>query len=119
MWSGFESRFEAILERMAYHSELVNNEAISADISGAVRRHQEEKEKWAQQERDALAAKLRTVLSWLQTSDYLPADTLRHHLQECLPDICNWFVQHDKTQLWLGDGPKNALIWLHGKPGAG
>ncbi|OAL43118.1 hypothetical protein IQ07DRAFT_650395 [Pyrenochaeta sp. DS3sAY3a] len=119
MWSGFESRFDSILERMAYHSELINNEAIAADISSAVRHHQEEKEKWAQQERDALAAKLRTVLSWLQTSDYLPADTLRHHLQDCSPDSCNWFVQHDKTQLWLSDSSKNPLVWLHGKPGAG
>jgi len=119
MWAGFESRFHGILRSLAYHSELVDKEAIAVDISDAVRRHKEESEKWEQQEREWDASKIRTVLSWLGTSDRLPADILARHMRDYLPRSCDWFNQHNKTQLWLGDGAGNALLWLYGKPGAG
>jgi hypothetical protein len=101
MWANFESRFDSILRSLADHSELVDKEAAAANISDAVTRHKQDSQKWEQQEREWETLKIRTTLSWLGTSDDLPA------------------VNHDKTQLWLGDGAENALLWLYGKPGAG
>jgi hypothetical protein len=119
MWAGFESRFSRILQNLAYHSELLDKEAVAADISNAIRRHKEDSAKWEQQEREWEALKLQTVLSWLGTSEDIPADTLDRYLRDCLPGSCDWFVQHNKTQSWLEDSSKNALLWLYGKPGAG
>ncbi|KAH7085093.1 hypothetical protein BKA63DRAFT_10537 [Paraphoma chrysanthemicola] len=119
MWAGFESRFNSILRSLAYHSELADKEAVAADISEAVRRSKDDDEKWKQQEREWQAAKVRTVLAWLDTNDTPPADILDRHLRDCLPKSCDWFVQQKGTQLWLGDSVKNSLLWLCGKPGAG
>ncbi len=119
MWAGFESRFSTILSRLAYHNELLDKEALAADISNAVKHNKEEAENWEQQEREWEALKVRTVLSWLETSGPLPEDTLERHSQYCLPSSCDWFIQHEQTQSWLKDGTGNALLWLYGKPGAG
>ncbi|CAN9080448.1 unnamed protein product [Alternaria alternata] len=114
MWAGFESRFNGLLKNLTYHSELVDKEASAADIAEAFRRSKINDEKWEQQEREWNS----TVLGWLETSDTMPADILEHHLQDCLPNSCDWFVQHEETQLWLEDATKNPLLWLCGKPGA-
>ncbi|CAN9085629.1 unnamed protein product [Alternaria alternata] len=119
MWAGFESRFNGLLKNLTYHSELVDKEASAADIAEAFRRSKINDEKWEQQEREWNSAKVQTVLGWLETSDTMPADILEHHLQDCLPNSCDWFVQHEETQLWLEDATKNPLLWLCGKPGAG
>ena len=66
-----------------------------------------------------IQAKVHKVLGWLETNDTMPADILERHLQNYLPDSCDWFVQHKETQLWLKDVMKNPLLWLCGKPGAG
>jgi hypothetical protein len=64
-------------------------------------------------------AKIQKVLTWLGTTDALPADILERHLRDYLPGSCDWFPQHEATQLWMGDTAKNPLLWLCGKPGAG
>jgi hypothetical protein len=119
MWAGFESRFGTILNNLAYHRELVDKEAFAAEVSSAVLHNEEESKKWEQQEREWVATKTRTVLSWLGTNDNLPDDALERHLRDCLASSCDWFVQDARTQLWLKDFKQNALFWLYGKPGAG
>jgi len=119
MWAGFETRFDGILRNLAYHSELLDKEAAAAEISKAVGYYKVEAENWERQEHEWEAVKYQAVLTWLGTSGTLPADTLDQHILGCLPNSCDWFIQHSKTQLWLGDSTKNALLWLYGKPGAG
>ena len=119
MWAGFESKFGNILRTLAYHSDLVDKEAVAMDISNAVTRSKEEVNRWEQQEREWQDLKVRTVLSWLATDEPPPEDILDRHAQDCLPSSCEWFIQHRKTQLWLTDGAENAILWLYGKPGAG
>jgi hypothetical protein len=119
LWAGFESRFETILKNLAYHSELVDKEAFAAEISNAVLRNEEEAKKWEQQEKEWVATKTSTVLSWLKTDDHLPDDVLERHVRDCLPSSCDWFIQHSRTQMWLKDVAQNAVFWLYGKPGAG
>ncbi|PSN61329.1 hypothetical protein BS50DRAFT_534675 [Corynespora cassiicola Philippines] len=119
MWSGFESRFGAILGNLAYHSELVDKEAVSIDISDAMTRSRLDEERWEKQEREWTAQKVRTVLAWLSTDDTPPEDIIEKHTRECLPDSCDWFLNHPKTKSWLRDGAPHALLWLYGKPGAG
>ena len=119
MWGQFESRFDSILASLAHHSELVDKEAMAVDISEAMERRQRDAEMWEKQELEWRATKLHVVMNWLGFNGRAPEDELDKLLQGCLPDSCNWLVDHAKTQLWLKDGPTNALMWLHGKPGAG
>ncbi|EMD86414.1 hypothetical protein COCHEDRAFT_1116517 [Bipolaris maydis C5] len=112
MWAGFESRFNGILKNLAYHGGLVDKEAAAAEISEAVR------QTWADLARQ-LQAKIQKVLAWLETNETFQADILERYMGDYLPGSCEWFVQHNETQLWLGDSAKNSLLWLCGKPGAG
>lgn len=52
MWAGFESRFSGILKSLAYYSELLDKEAVAADIGEAMRRSKADEENWEQQERE-------------------------------------------------------------------
>jgi hypothetical protein len=119
MWAGFETRFNTILQNLAYHRDLLDKEAIAIDISEAFKRHKEFGEKWAQEEREWHAAKVRNVLEWLRSNESSPEETHERHCQHSLPNSCDWFVQQDDIRVWQGDGSKNAVVWLTGKPGAG
>lgn len=119
MWSGFESRFRDILSNLAYHTELVDKEAASVDISDALARSRLDEERWEKQEQEWRAQKIRTVLSWLSVDETSPEDILERHLHDCIPGSCDWFLDHKKTKSWLHDGVSDALLWLYGKPGAG
>ena len=119
MWSRFETRFTAILRSLAYHSDLLDKEAFTINISEAVRHNQQESERWEQQEAEWYAFKIRDVLSWLRINESSPDQTLERHCRNSLPDSCDWFIQQDKVKLWQRDGIENALVWVTGKPGAG
>jgi hypothetical protein len=119
MWAGFESRFDTILRNLAYHSELVDKEAVAFEVSAAVTRRKEEEMRWEDQDREWRASKVRAVLSWLETDDTPPEDALERHTRGYLQGTCDWFINHTDTQLWLKDDADNALLWLYGKPGAG
>jgi hypothetical protein len=58
MWAGFESRFNGILQTLAYHIDLLDKEAAAADISDAVRRNKANEEEWEQQQREWNAVSL-------------------------------------------------------------
>lgn len=119
MWARFETRFDGILQRLAYHSDLLDKEAFTINVSEAVRHNQEEAARWEQEEAEWEAFKLRDVLSWLRINESSPEHTLKRHCQDSLPDSCDWFIQQDKIQLWQKHGIENALVWVTGKPGAG
>ncbi|ORY00158.1 hypothetical protein BCR34DRAFT_606363 [Clohesyomyces aquaticus] len=119
MWGHFESRFGSILSSFAYHSELVDKEATAIDVSEASERRKQDAEKWEKQEQEWRAAKLRAVVAWLRVDGDSPEDTLDKLSRECLPGSCDWLYGHPKVELWLKDTGTTALLWLHGKPGAG
>jgi hypothetical protein len=119
MWQGFSTRFDTILKDLAYHGELLDKEAATADISNAVTHHDQEIRKWEQQEQEWTAVKIHTVLTWLGEDEHPPADILEEHSRDCHASSCEWFIQHKRTQLWLGNNAQSTLLWLHGKPGAG
>lgn len=50
MWAGFESRFNGILQNLAYHGELLDKEAAAVDISEAIRRGKADEKNWEQLE---------------------------------------------------------------------
>ncbi len=119
MWAGFETRFSTILDRLAYHSGLLDKEAKAIDISEAIRRSREDSKQWELQEREWRATKLRGALAWLKTDVSDPEETYNRHCQESIPDSCTWFMLQDKMQLWQKDGAEHTLVRLTGKPGAG
>ena len=119
MWAGFETRFITILDRLAYHTALLDKEAAAIDISEAVRRSKEDFERWELQEREWQATKLRAVLAWLKTDMSNPEEMYYSHCQGSVPDSCAWFMLQDKMKLWQKDGADHTLVRLTGKPGAG
>ena len=119
MWAGFETRFNTILDRLAYHTALLDKEAAAIDISDAVRRSKEDSERWELQEREWQATKLRAVLAWLKTDMSNPEEIYDRHCRDSVPDSCAWFMLHESMKLWQNDGADYTLVRLTGKPGAG
>ena len=63
MWARFETRFTAILQSLAYHSDLLDREAVSINVSEEVKYNQEQTQRWEQQEAEWHNLKIRDVLS--------------------------------------------------------
>ncbi|KAL9065694.1 MAG: hypothetical protein Q9157_007389 [Trypethelium eluteriae] len=119
MWGGFDSRFSSILARLSYHSELVDKEAIAVNVAEATERRKEQTEQWEKDDQERQAAQLVRVLSWLGLSGNPQADEIDRISKACQPNSCAWVTEHSKIRLWMKDSPTHALVWLHGKPGAG
>lgn len=119
MWAHFDSRFNSILASLAHHSELVDKEAVAVNISEAVERRRLDAQRWDKQEVEWRATKLRVVMCWLGPDRTPPEDELDKISRDCLPGSCDWVINHPNIKPWLVDDKSNALVWLHGKPGAG
>ncbi|KAI9674908.1 MAG: hypothetical protein M1822_009011 [Bathelium mastoideum] len=118
-WGHFESRFSSILASLAYHGELVDKEAAAIDISYAAERRERQLEQWEKAEAERQAAQLNRVMAWLGLCGTAQVDELDRISRICSPGSCDWILKHKKITAWLDDSPSTALIWLHGKPGAG
>ncbi|KAH7068353.1 hypothetical protein BKA63DRAFT_112495 [Paraphoma chrysanthemicola] len=118
-WARFETRFGGILQRLAYHSDLLDREAYAINISETLSHNNEELLRWERQDTELEAFKRHRVFSWLRMDESSPEHTLSKHCDDSLPTSCDWFMNQDKMQLWQNDGSENALVWITGKPGAG
>jgi hypothetical protein len=119
MWANFDTRFRAILANLAYHSDLIDKEAISIDIAASSKRREEDVERFEKQEREWKDAKLNATLSWLGFGSHFVDDKVDDLTRDCLPGTCDWLFEHPKIKPWLQDQNQCAVVWLHGKPGAG
>ncbi|KAI9686269.1 MAG: hypothetical protein M1822_003925 [Bathelium mastoideum] len=119
MWAHFDLRFDAILKSLAYHSDLIDKEAVAAHIAEAKERREQQSEQLDKIEKDRNASQLSRVVSWLELSGASQEDELHRISKASLPHSCDWMMNHTKTRLWVEDIPVNPLIWLSGKPGGG
>ena len=119
LWARFDRRFNGILESLARHTELVDKEANSIDISEAKEWRAQAIENAARQEQDRAIAMFHSVLSWLEIKDYEQEDELERLHNFHHPHSCDWIQKHPKARSWLRLGKGEPVLWIHGKPGAG
>jgi hypothetical protein len=119
MWDNFDSRFKSILANLAYHSDLVDKEAVSFDIVASANHRKEDLERFKKQKREWKNAKLNATLSWLGFSSQVVDYKLDKLTRSCSQESCEWLLKHPKVIPWLDNKDKSSVVWLHGKPGAG
>jgi len=119
MWANFDTRFKSILANLAYHSDLIDKEAISIDIAASSKRRKEDVERFEKQEKEWKSAKLNATLSWLGFATHVVDDKVDNLTRDCSPGICDWLLKHPSIEPWLQDQDPCSVVWLHGKPGAG
>ena len=115
----FARRFERILDSLVYHSDILDKEALSIDISRAEEWRRRAKEDAAKHEESLAATHLSAVLSWLDVQDSQQEDVLDEHLRSIYADSCQWIQGHRKTSPWLSSAGSNRVLWMKGNPGAG
>jgi WD40 repeat protein len=122
MWGNFENRFNSILASLAYHRDLVDQQAVAVNIVETTQHRLQQMDQWEKIEKDRQADQLFRVRSWLQSTGNIgipQEDELDRISGTCLPDSCKWMVKHPTTEIWIRDSSTKALVWLFGKPGAG
>ncbi|KAF2994830.1 hypothetical protein E8E13_002953 [Curvularia kusanoi] len=118
-WARFETRFTGILERLAYHSDLLDREAYAINISETLRHSGDQARRWEQEDAELEASKYHTVLTWLKMNETSQDYIFRKHCDGSISDSSDWFINQDKMQRWKSDRSENAWVWITGKPGAG
>lgn len=119
MWGNFNSRFQSILDDLKYHGKLIDKEASAVNIAEAADWRRQHLEQQSKMEQDRKASQRYRTMTWLRSEDVSQEDEIDRISRDCLPGSCDWLIQHPETERWLKEGAANALIWLHGKPGAG
>jgi hypothetical protein len=119
MWDNFDSRFKSILADLAYHSDLVEKEAISIDIAASAKHQKDDAERFEKQEKEWKSAKLNAALSWLGFGGHVVDTKLDNLVRDSSLGTCEWLLKHPKIEPWLQDQGPCSVVWLHGKPGAG
>jgi hypothetical protein len=130
LWKDFGGRFSGIVNDLKKQSDFVDREAASIDIveSKASRaQHQEDIKQQREhalmlleeRETDARISRKRHAVAWLsvdvrdQEQHYERISSRRHD------ETCKWVVKQLCMESWIRNDPKNPLLWLNGKPGAG
>ncbi|KIW69456.1 hypothetical protein PV04_05333 [Phialophora macrospora] len=118
-WKSFELRFEAILNSLAYHRDLVDREASSFDMIEAIRSRQKIDEEISKAEADRERTHLQAVLTWLCVDD-LPQENNLWRLKGKRSDgTCAWIFKTSQYQHWVKNVLKSPWLWLTGIPGSG
>ncbi|KAL9093837.1 MAG: hypothetical protein Q9165_003760 [Trypethelium subeluteriae] len=99
--------------------ELIDKEAIAVNIAETTERRKEQAEQWEKDDEERCSGQLVRVLSWLRLSGTSQVDEIDRISRVCQLSSCDWISEHPKIKLWMKDSPTHALVWLHGKPGAG
>ena len=129
LWKTFESRFQAILQSLRRHRDLIDQEASTNNIVEAkVWRAQqlelirqwrvERSEDLDRAERERLSAQMREAVIWFG------APQEQEHIHARLTRACDgadghWALREPMIMSWLDQSRDNQFLWLHGKPGAG
>lgn len=127
LWKTFKLRFDAILQRLRKHRDLVDKEAQATDIadSRAWRANQLElMETWrielderiGEIERDRWNRQTREAVTWLGASEEHD-DILMRISSAC--ENSHWAISHPQIVSWLGHDGDAQPIWLNGNPGTG
>ena len=129
LWKTFDSRFQAILQSLIRHRDLIDQEAnVTNIVEAKVWRGQqlEQIRQWRadraedldKAERERLAAQTRDVVVWLGAGQE-QEDILTRLLKACDGTEGHWALQEPMILSWLDHRRDNQCLWLQGKPGAG
>ena len=118
-WARFDIHFKTILESLANHSDLVDREALSINITEARLWRSKAVEENAERERKTAALQRQAVISWFKYDEPLQEDELCMRLGRTHPDTCHWIIQNTKMKAWAKHGLGHRVLWIKGKPGSG
>ena len=129
LWKTFDSRFQAIIQSLRKHRDLIDQEASTINILEAkVWRVQqlEQIQQWRAEraevldkaERERLAAQTREAVMWFGAGQE-QEDILARLLRACENTDGHWALRQPMIVSWLDQSRVNQFFWLHGEPGAG
>lgn len=117
-WTSFDSRFKGIIQRLEKHRDLLDKEAVSAQIVEAKAWREKMQYELDRQDIERTSAQFQNALSWLDSRDN-QEDNLDRYLEHTTLDTCNWIVDKPKMESWLENDNEKHVLWLRGIPGAG
>ena len=131
LWKTFDSRFQAILQSLRKHRDLIDQEATVIGIIEAklwrgqqleqIRQWRAERAKDLDKaEHERLSAQTREAVVWLGAAQE-QEDTLARLTRVCDTTDGHWVLREPMILAWLEPSQDNQsqFLWLHGKPGAG
>lgn len=129
LWKTFNLRFQAILDSLRKHRDLIDHEANTRNIVEArewraqqlqqIRQWQTTRaEEIGRVERDRSFAQIREVTSWFNATG-AQEDVLEKLWRPSNGRGSEWILQDPLLIRWLRQSRDNSVIWLNGKPGAG
>ena len=129
LWKTFDSRFQAILQSLRKHRDLIDQEASTNNIVEAKTWRDQQLEQIRQwrverakdldmAEHERLSAQIREAVVWFGAAQE-QEDTLTKHLRACGSADRHWALQEPMILSWLEQSRDCQFLWLNGKPGAG
>ncbi len=129
LWKTFDSRFQAILQSLRKHRDLIDQKTSTISIVKAkVWRGQQLKQvrQWRAEraenldkaERERLAAQIREAVKWFEAGQE-QKDILARLLWACDSTNGHWALREPMILSWLDQSRDNQFLWLHGKSEAG
>ena len=122
-------RFQAILDSLRKHRDLIDQEANIINIVEAkawrserlehIRQWRDERAaKLDREEQERIGAQVREAAAWLDTS-VEQDDILAKHLRVRADAEPHWILKEPKIVSWLGQARDYPFLWLNGKIGGG
>ena len=129
LWKTFDFRFQAILQSLRRHRDLIDQEASTISIVEAkvwrgqqleqIRQWRAERTKDIDKiERERLTAQTREAVVWFGAVQE-QEDILAKLLRACDSTGGHWALREPMILSWLEQSREDQFLWLHGKPGAG
>ena len=118
-WGLFERRFKQILQKLAYHCNLLEKEAAAAHFSEMKQfrdKNQLEVDMFERQRSNQMAGE---VFSWLSAAEDEQEAHLNRNSDKRQIETCNWVLKDPQMRPWIEDDSGDAVLWMTGIPGAG
>ncbi|KAF2231650.1 hypothetical protein EV356DRAFT_535325 [Viridothelium virens] len=118
-WTRFHTHFQSILDSLSRHTDLVDKEAVAIHIAEAKAWRESALQSALRQEKEIITRQCQSVMSWLDSGDFLQHDELNEQIDRCHPGTCSWLTRHPKMRAWMQSDNEKYNLWLKGKPGSG
>lgn len=119
LWKNFENGFNTILESLARHKELVENEARTIDLVEARNWRLRAQQDVEEREKRRRGFQLQEAKTWLGAEDHLQEDVLDRLIQSRQEGTCDWVLENPQFRSWKDVTSNRTVLWLKGIPGAG